>query len=86
MGITNDYLEYLIRIAKRINSLVVIDIDETKNIYKIHIYKVSLKEKFIPIKIYGLGTTVNDAAYDYVRLSRGFRLIHDKNNKWIDII
>ncbi len=81
-----EYLNFLIGIAQKLDSLVVIERDSETHRYKVHIYNVRLKEKYVPIKIYGQGFTVEDSSYDFIRLARGSRLMHDISNKWIDVI
>lgn len=72
-----NYTLMLIDIASKFNQPLQLEHDSKNNVYKVSIQNVRLKEKYVRIFIYGKGTTISDACYDYLRLARSYELIHD---------
>lgn len=75
----------LIGIAKKFNAKLVLNSTPEGKFYVL-IENVWLKDGYTHRPIQGLGTTIEDAAHDYLRLSRGQRLIHIISDMEIPVV
>lgn len=76
----------LIRYAKRFEQPLCVEYNGLKNQYKVYINMVGYKDNYMNKQIFGLGFTIEDACYDFIRLARGGKLIHYITDLKIEVI
>ena len=81
------YTHEVIKYARDLDEHLCVDRNDKLNLYTVFINKVLAKEdnSYMPVHIRGQGYTIEDAAYDFMRLARGRTLYHFISDKQIDV-
>ena len=82
----NNYTVELIRIAKKLGRPIEIQYADESFKYLVSIQNVVFKDKHLRQSIHGIGFTIEDACYDYIRKCRGGELDNYITNKVIEVI
>lgn len=80
------YTNQLIKLAKQLEQPLSVEHDEVTFRYKVSINMVGFKDNYVRHSIFGLGFTIEDAAYDLIRKARGGKLTHYISEKEVDVI
>lgn len=80
------YTIELLKLAKKLDQCLSVQYDPETFRYKVDLNQVVYKEKHLRQNIFGLGFTIEDACYDYIRKSRGGTLIHYITDKEVDVV
>ncbi len=82
------YTHDLIKYAKQLDELIVVDYNEKTFKFSVSIPSVWYKENktYLKLSINGLGFTIEDACNDFLRKCRGHHLVHIFNNKSVSPI
>ena len=77
------YVREVIKLAKELESELILNYDSTKFLYLVSIMNVVFKEKksYLRLKIEGKGFTIEDAAADFMRKCRNDVLVHITTDK-----
>lgn len=70
------YTHELIEIARRFEQPLSVEYSKERNIYKVYIDKVHLKDGYARTNIWGFGTTIEDACYQFICKARSKELMH----------
>jgi len=70
------YTHDLIAIASKFEQPMSVEYSKDKNLYRVSIDKVHFKDGHARKKIFGQGSTIEDACCDFIRLARGGEIIH----------
>jgi hypothetical protein len=78
----------LIKKAKELDELLTVNYDEKSFRYKVDVDKVFYKEKgsYLKLELFGVGFTIEDACYDYLRKAHGGLMIHVISDKATEVI
>lgn len=80
------YTNQLIGLARRLEQPLSLERSDESNKYKVTINLVGYKDQYLRQSIFGLGFTIEDACYDYIRKSRGGKLVHYLTDQEVDVI
>lgn len=80
------YTNELLKFAKKLDQTLSVQYDDVSFKYKVDLNQVVYKDKHLRQNIQGLGFTIEDACYDYIRKARGGVLIHYITDKEIEVI
>jgi hypothetical protein len=81
-----NYTVELIKLAEKLDRPLEVQFADATGKYLVSINNVVYKDKHLRMSIHGLGTTIEDAAYDYIRKCRGGELDNYMTNKVIEVI
>lgn len=70
------YTRMLIGIAKKFEQPLSVEYNHERNIYKVSIEKVHLKDGYVRKNICGFGSTIEDACYHYLTIAKSKYIIH----------
>lgn len=78
----------LIKKAKELGGLPIIDYDEVSFRYKVSIDNVWYREKnsYLKLPLFGQGFSIEDACYDYIRKARGGLMVHVISDKLLEVV
>lgn len=82
----NNYTVELINLAKKLDRSLEVQYATNTFKYIVSINNVVVKDKYLRKSIDGIGFTIEDASYDYIRKCRGLELENWKTNKVIEVI
>ncbi len=82
----SNYTVELIKIAKRLDRPLEVQYADQTYKYLVSIQNVVFKDKHLRQSIHGIGFTIEDACYDYMRKCRGGDLENWLTNKSIEVI
>lgn len=82
----NNYTVELINIAKKLDRPIEIQYANETFKYLVSINNAVFKDQHLRQSIHGIGFTIEDACYDYIRKCRGFQLENYMTNKVIEVI
>ena len=82
----NNYTIELIKLAKKLDRPLEIKYADETYKYLVSINNVVFKDKHLRQSIHGIGFTIEDACYDYIRKCRGGELDNYMTNKVIEVI
>lgn len=82
----NNYTVELIKLAKRLDRPLEIQYADATYKYLVSINNVVTKDNHLRQSIHGVGFTIEDACYDFLRKCRGLDLENWKTNKTIEVI
>ena len=80
------YTNDAIWLAKKFNEALNLERIDSSHKYSVSIRSVHLKQEYMRVPIRGLGFTVEDACCDFMRLARGYTLIHGVSNQEIEVV
>lgn len=80
------YTNRLIKYAMKLESLFCINRDDESGKYCVFINQVVFKDKYLRQNINGLGFTIEDACYDFIRKAHGGHLENCITNKEVGVI
>jgi hypothetical protein len=80
------YTNELLKFAKKLDQCLSVQYDDVNFKYKVDLNQVVYKDKHLRQNIFGLGFTIEDASYDYIRKARGGVLIHYITDKEVEVI
>lgn len=80
------YTHELIQKAKELGELL--SIDHTGYQFQVSVRNVFSREKnsYLKRELFGVGFTIDDACYDYIRKARGGLMIHIISDKTIEVV
>lgn len=79
------YTNRLLTAAKKLDVCLSVQRDEISFLYKVDLNLVHLKDGYARRRIYGMGFTIEDACYDFIRKCHGLILIHAISDKEAEI-
>jgi hypothetical protein len=82
----NNYTIELIKLAKKLDRPLEVQYADQTYKYLVSINNVVYKDKHLRQSISGIGFTIEDACYDYIRKCRGGELDNYMTNKVIEVI
>lgn len=81
MSYTNDLINY----ASKLDKPIQVERSDETHKYKVTIENIVYKQQHLRTNIFGIGFTIEDACYDFIRKCRGAELEDWKTNKKIEI-
>lgn len=75
----------LIKYAKQLDSMLCVDYDKERNLYKIWLHMVGIRDKYLHSKLEAHGFTIEDACCDYLRKARTGTLVHYINDTTLKV-
>lgn len=78
------YIKELIRYANKFDRDISVDIKG--DIFKVYIQAVALKDGYARPRVFGQGTTIEDACCDFIRRARGSKLVNLTTDEEIEIL
>lgn len=78
------YTRDLIKYANSFEKDISVDIENGR--FKVYISHIAVKDGYARPRAFGLGTTIEDACYDYIRRHRGLKLVNLVNEQEIEIL
>jgi len=82
----NNYTTELIKLAKKLDRPLEVQYADETFKYLVSINNVVFKDKHLRQSIHGIGFTIEDACYDYIRKCRGGELDNYMTNKVIEVV
>jgi len=79
------YTNRLIKYAKQLEALFVVERDAESHRYCVFINLVGYKEKYLRKSINGIGFTIEDACYDLIKKAHGGYLTHYITEKEVEV-
>lgn len=79
------YVHEVCHLAKKLERPLSIEHDTKSFKYKVFILNVVSKEKHLWREVFGLGFTIEDAAYDFIRKAKGLELENWLTDKIVDV-
>ncbi len=81
-----NYTNELIKRAMSFGKALSVEYDEKTFRYKVSIEMVVYKEQHLRMSIFGLGFTIDDACYDFIRKCRGQQLENPITNQIMEVV
>jgi hypothetical protein len=82
----SNYTHELCKLAKRLDRKLELEYSSENHKYSVSINNVVMKEKYLRRNINGIGFTIEDACYDFIRKCRGCELENYMTDKIIEVI
>lgn len=80
------YTTQLIKLAKKLDQPLSVEFDENRHLFKVSINMVGYKNGYLRQSIWGMGTLIEDACYDFIRKSRGGQIVHYITEQTADVL